>query len=134
MSDTEYNFQKELKDAIFNADVKIDRKELLIDIFKSYVAKLFEISLDKKKLPYDDLVEVKRNLIAEFRAADLSEYQKSVEDYEILFDDTVKEILQFAAERHQGVDSVVHANQSLEINPEAYINEGGLYVPKHLAR
>ena len=130
MSDQEYNFQVELKNAIFKADPKLDRKELLIDIFKSYVAKMFEIALKQKGMPYDALVEIKNNLIREFRAADLSEYQKSVEQYEDLFDATVKEILDFAAEQHKGVDIVQRAPQNLEVNGDAYINEGGLYLPK----
>jgi len=130
MSEQGYDFQAELKKAIFNADVKINRKELLEDIFKSYVAKLFEITLKKKGMPYDALVEVKNNLIREFRATDLSEYQQSVEQYEQLFDKTVKEILDFAAERHQGMDVVQRAPQNFEINGDAYVNEGGLYLPK----
>jgi len=134
MSDQEYNFQKDLENSILNADPKIDRKELLIDIFKSYVAKMFEFTLTKKGLPYEALVEVKNNLISEFRRAELSERQMSVEQYEALFDSTVQEILAFAASQHQGRDSVSMGNQSLQINPEAYINEGGLYVPPHLAR
>ena len=134
MSDQEYNFQVELKNTIFKADPKLDRKELLIDIFKSYVAKLFEIALKKKGMPYDALVEIKNNLIREFRAADLSEYQKSVEQYEELFDKSVKEILDFAAERHQGVDIVQRAPQNFEINGDAYVNEGGLYLPQGMQK
>ena len=133
MGDQEYNFQEELKKSIFNADPKIDRKELLIDIFKSYVAKLFEVVLKKKGMPYDSLVEVKNNIIREFRATDLAEYQKSVEQYEELFDTTVKEILDYAANRHKGSESVVRAPQNLEVNGDAYVNEGGLFVPKGYA-
>ena len=128
MGDT-YNFQTELKNSIFNADPKLNRKDLLDDIFKSYVAKLFERVLSKEKLPFDALVQVKNNLISEFRSAELSEYQKSVEQYDELFDNTVKEILSLAASRHQGNDSVARGQQELIINPEIYINEGGLSVP-----
>ena len=122
----DFNFQEDLKKTIFNADVKIDRNELLVDIFKSYVAKLFERVLKKEKIPFDALVTIKNNLISEFRKTDLSEYQKSNDQYEKLFDDTVKEILSFAASRHAGRDAVGFANQNLEINKEIYINEGGL--------
>jgi hypothetical protein len=129
MSDT-YNFQTELKNSIFNADPKIDRKELLVDIFKSYVAKLFERVLTKEKLPFDALVQVKNNLINEFRQSELSEYQKTVEQYDALFDETVKEILSLAASRHKGMDAVARGMQNLEINPEIYINEAsGLKIP-----
>jgi len=125
----DYNFQKELKDAIFNADIKLDRKELLTDIFKSYVAKLFERVLVRGRVPFDAMVQIKNNLINEFRSADLSEYQKSVEQYDELFDATVKEILNQAALRHKGVDTIHRGAQNLEINPEIYINEGGMIKP-----
>ena len=128
MSDT-YNFQTDLKNSIFNADPKIDRKELLVDIFKSYVAKLFEKVLIGKKLPFDAMVAVKNNLINEFRQTELSEYQKTVEQYDELFDETVKEILNIAAMRHKGIDTVGKQNQELVINPEIYIQEHGMTVP-----
>jgi hypothetical protein len=128
MSET-YNFQTELKNSIFNADPKLDRKELLVDIFKSYVAKLFERTLTREKLPFDALVQIKNNLINEFRQAELAEYQKSVDQYDKLFDETVKEILSLAASRHQGMDSAVRGPQELVINPEIYMNEKGLTIP-----
>jgi hypothetical protein len=125
----EFNFQNELKSSIFNADDKVNKKELLEDIFKSYVAKLFEKVITGKRLPFDALVEVKGNLIREFRATDLSEYQRTVEQYEELFDTTVKEILSFAASQHDGRDSAIFAPQELVINPRVYVNEGGLMKP-----
>ncbi len=131
----EYNFQKELKDRIFGCDSnKFNRRELVEDIFKSYVAKLFELTLSKKgadRLEFDAMVEVKRNLISEFRKTELSEYQLSVKAYEDLFDTTVQEILNDAAKAHKGSD-LVSVDQTLEINPEAYVKEGGLFVPEHM--
>jgi len=124
-----YNFQKELEDSIFKCDEKFNRRELLDDIFKAYVAKLFETVVKDGKIPYDSMVIVKNNLIREFRAAALSEYQKSEEQYTELFDATVKEILNLAAMRHKGQDTVQREQQNLEINPEIYINEGGLIKP-----
>ena len=126
MGNGEYNFQKDLENAIFNADIKIDRKELLTDIFKSYVAKLFERVLNSGRVPFDSLVIIKNNLINEFRSANLSEYQKSDEQYNELFDIAVKEILNLAAMRHKGIDNVQNGMQTLQINPEIYLNEGGL--------
>ena len=133
----EYDFQKELKDSIFNSDAdKVDRDELLEDIFKSYVAKLFEFTLKRtgdNRLEVDAMIETKRNLISEFRNTELAEYQKSVKWYEDMFDATVKEILNDAAKAHQGSD-IVNVNQTLEINPEAYVKEGGLFVPEHMKK
>ena len=134
---SEYNFQKELKKRIFGSDEKLDRTELLEDFFKIYVAKMFEYTLGRKaedRLEEDALVIIKRNLINEFRQTELSEYQKSVEWYEDLFDATVQEILSGAAENHQGEDSAKLANQRLEVNADAYVNEGGLYVPEHMKK
>ena len=129
MSETDYNFQRDLKNSIFNADPKLDRKELIKDIFKAYVAKLFENVVVNGRMPYDVVVQVRNNLISEFRLTELSEYQMSIEQYELLFDETVKEILDLAAMRHKGIDTVDRANQNFEINPEIYINEGGLIKP-----
>lgn len=129
------NFQEDLKKSIINADPKIDKEELLVDIFKSFVAKMFEHVMVRKsknlpRLSIDELVTVKRNLIHEFRSADLSEHQKSEQWYDDLFETTVKEIVESAT--HQGIETVELANQNLEINPEAYKREGGLFVPKRL--
>ena len=133
----DYDFQKELKKSIFGSDAtKVDREELLTDIFKAYVAKLFEYNLSKEKkdrIEFGAMVEIKRNLISEFRKTELGEYQKSTEWYEDLFDETVKEIFNEAALSHKGVNNV-NMNQRLEINPEAYINEGGLFIPDHLKK
>jgi hypothetical protein len=125
------NFQEDLKNSIFNTE--LDRTELLTDIFKSFVAKLFEHVLSRKKnnqsrLSVGELVEVKRNLINEFRTAPLAEHQKSVEWYDNLFETTVKEI--FESAQHQGIETVQRASQNFEINAEAYKMEGGLYLPK----
>ncbi len=133
----EYNFQKELKKTIFGSDPdKIDRHELLENIFKAYVAKLFEFNLGRAKenrLEANVMIEVKRNLISEFRKTEIGEYQKSVEWYEDLFETTVNEILNDAANSNKGVDTV-SVNQTLQINPEAYVNEGGLFIPDHLKK
>lgn len=133
MSDN-YNFQAELKKAIFNCDERLDRKELLVDVFKTYVAKLFEMQLGKKgseRLEFAALVEIKRRLIDEFRQADLSEYQKSIEAYEMLFDETVQEILNDAALAHQG-ENIVQADPMKEfvINTRNYKGtSSGLLIP-----
>jgi len=132
----EYDFQKELRDSIINADEKLDRKELLTDIFKAYAAKLFEIVLgrkEKNRLEVDAMVHVKKNLISEFRKTPLGEYQQSTEWYEDLFESTIQEIFNDAALAHRGVDSIKH-DQQLHINKDAYINEGGLFVPEHMAK
>ena len=134
----EYDFQKELKDRIFNADpMKLDRHELLEDIYKIYVAKLFEFTLGRKgkdRLETDAMIEVKRNLISEFRKTELGEYQKSVEWYEDMFDEAVQEILNDAALAHKTGSQSVTIDQTLQINPEAYVNEGGLFIPEHLKK
>ena len=132
MSD-EYNFQKELESSIANADPKLDKKELLEDIFKIYVAKLFEIAIQKSKtkdrLPLEALIEIKRNLISEFRQASLEMIQMSVEQYEVLFEKTVKEIVDSAALAHKGEDSMIIKSE-LDINRPRYAKtQTGLIVP-----
>ena len=131
----EEQFRSELKTAIFNADPKIDRKELLTDIFKSYVAKLFEMTMirnSKKtegRIEFDAMVEIKRSLISEFRLAELAEYQRSEAQYDELFEATVREILNDAALAHRGDNMVEHA-QNLHINDDAFAKSGNLFVPK----
>lgn len=115
------------------ADPKLNREELLIDIFKSFVAKMFEHILSSGKssetrLRMDQVVAIKRNLISEFRQTSLEKHQKPVKWYEDLFEKTVGEI--FDTAKHQGEESYNLANQNLEINADAYKNEGGLFVPK----
>jgi len=127
-------FQGQLKTAIINADPKLNREELLSDIFKSYVAKLFELSLlkskEKNRIPFEALVEIKSRLINSFRGADLSEYQKSTEWYEDLFEKTIKEILNDAASAHSGQNQIERAPERLEINSKEYMKQSsGLYMP-----
>jgi hypothetical protein len=126
-------FQLELKNALLNADVKIDRKEMLVDIFKSYVAKLFEVVLSKQggnRIPFDALVEVKSRLISSFRGAELGEYQKSEAQYDELFETTVKEILNECAANHRGEDLIQLAPEQFEINKNEFHRQAsGLFVP-----
>ncbi len=135
MSNTTYDFQAELSKAINSADPKLDRKDLLVDVFKFYTAKLLEYYLHKSggALQSGSIDQLRRNLIHEFREAPLAEYQQSVEWYEKLFDSTIQEILNDAAYTHQGIDSV-SAQENLQINPTAYINEGGLFIPERLRK
>lgn len=133
----EEEVQKELKEKIFGCDSdKFDRHELLEDIFKMYVAKLFELNLGRKganRIELGVMVEVKRRLIDTFVGAELGEYQKSIKWYEDTFDETVQEILNDAAKAHQG-SNVVSVDQTLEINKDAYVKEGGLFVPEHMKK
>jgi hypothetical protein len=140
----ETGFPKELEDTINNADEKVDKKELLEDIFKSYVAKLFEVNIKNKRLPYGVLVEVKKLLISAFRAASLDVYQRSVGQYEEMFDNTVQEIIDFASGQNDEGEDIVEQdpNQRLEVNVKEYENlknasdnsfeknDSGIYVPK----
>ena len=131
MSDV-YDFQKDLEKSIFGADEKLNKKELLVDIFKMYVAKLFEMKLKDSRLSEGILIAVKANLISEFRKAALAEYQMSIEQYEELFDKTVQEILQSAALAHQGQDMVqMDPMQELLINTKNMkMSESGLLIPR----
>jgi len=137
MSKNDFNFQRDLKKAIMDADSdKINRKDLLRSTFKYWVAKLFEHIQTKKKemtLEFNYVVTVKRNIINEFRKTDLGEYQITEKQYDDLFETTIKEILELAATRHDGED-YTSVEQTLDINPEKYINDGGLYVPEHLKK
>lgn len=128
-----FNFQKELEASIFDADPNQDRDELLTMIFKSYVAKSLEYTLRKKlnRIEQSAMETIRRNLISEFRKAELSEHQKSVEQYEDLFDTAIEEIFNDAAHAHGGQDAIT-VDKSLEINPQGYIENGGLILPSHL--
>lgn len=133
----EYDFNTELLGSIRKAD-KEDQLDVLKMIFKSYVAKLIEIMMEQSgnanAIEAGILVEVKSNLIHEFRNAELEELQRSEEMYESMFDEALGEILNLAALSHQGEDSIKFANRVMDINPDAYVNEGGLYVPDGMRR
>ena len=135
MSDN-YNFGTEVAKSLKMVKHE-ERKELLEMIFKSYVARLLEVMLEKSgtagRLEAGMLEEVKKRLVYEFREAPLENSQISVEMYEELFDTAIAEIFNEAALNHQGVDSAeFDLTRQLEINPNAYIKEGGLYIPEHL--
>jgi len=124
------NFQEDLKKSILNADPKLDKKQLLEDIFKSFVSKMFEFVISKhgkNRIPFEAIVTIKKNLINEFRLTSLGEYQQSEEWYDNLFEKTVKEILEFASLAHDGIDEIKRANQNFEININAYKFEKGIY-------
>ena len=126
------SFQEELEKSVLEADEKLDKEELLTDIFKSFVAKMFEHLLTRGKkgmtqLRMDEVVAVKQNLINEFRQASLGEYQKPTVWYEDLFEKTVGEI--YSGAQHEGSENIELANQNLEINEDAYKREGHLFVP-----
>ena len=84
--------QKELKKSIIEANPKLDKIDILTRTFKAFVAKMFEHTLTRKakegddRLEFDAMAVVKKNLISEFRKAELGEYQRSVKWYEDLFD------------------------------------------------
>jgi len=131
MESSGFNFQKELKDTISNADPKQDRDELLTMIFKSYVAKCLEYTLRKKtsRIEMAAMKQIQRNLINEFRGAELGEYQKSVQWYEELFDAAIQEIFNDAALAHDGVN-IATVDQTFEINKRAYAAQNrGLILP-----
>jgi len=121
MGKENFNFQKELKGSIFNADPKQDRNELLTIIFKSYVAKCLEYTLKNKtnRIEHSAMLQIRRNLINEFRNTEIGEYQKSVEQYEDLFDVAIEEIFNDAALAHDGVNMAT-VDQTFEINKQAY--------------
>jgi len=132
----DFDFGKSVSDTLNKVPGK-ERKELLTMIFKSYVAKLLEVLLQNSgtqgRLETGMIEEVKKRLVTEFKKAPLGVDQMSYEMYEDIFDTAIAEILNEAALNHQGED---HADfdltRQLEINPEAYIREGGLYIPEHL--
>jgi hypothetical protein len=117
------DFKTNVQNTINNAGPDVNRKELLVDIFKHTIADFFIWYLTNKnngnRLAIDALINTKRSLISEFREMGISEIQQSVEWYEDLFEATVKEILNEAAINHSGKDSLVH-NQNFEINAKGY--------------
>jgi len=131
MGNENFNFQKELKASIVDADPKQDRGELLTMIFKSYVAKCLEYTLRKKtsRIEQAAMLEIRRNLINEFRSTELGEHQKSVKWYEDLFDVAIKEIFNEASLAHDGVN-IATVDQTFEINKRAHAAQNrGLIQP-----
>ena len=124
----EKEFSKDLEETIFSLDNQ-DRVETLTIVFKSCVVNeiiLLKIQEDLEDgIEADMLNKVKNEIISGFRNASLQEYQRSVEQYEMLFDTTLSEMLNEASLAHEGIDSATFANQMLDINAEMYRNEGG---------
>ena len=110
-------FQEDLVDSIRNRSGSIDPKDLLEDIFKTYVAKMMEqnVLANKNRMETGFLLSMKGFLISEFRAARL-EHQMSESQYSALFDATVQEIFNEAAHTHDGEDKAeIDENRSLNI-------------------
>lgn len=128
------DFKEHVESSIKNAGPEVDRKELLIDIFKTTIAQFFEWYLVNKsngnRLPFEAVVQVKQQLINEFRGMSIDQ-QQSVEWYENLFESTIKEIFNDAALAHRGEDRYEYAKQNLEVNTDLYQqSSSGLYIPK----
>ena len=130
MQKENFDFQKELKASIFGADEKQERHELVAMIFKSYVAKCIEYTLRKKisRIESAAIYQIRRNLINEFRNAELGEYQKSVKQYEELFNTAIEEIFNEAGHAHEGIN-IATVDQTLEINKRAYAENRGIIIP-----
>jgi hypothetical protein len=127
----EYDFQKELKKSLVDADPSMDKIEMLEMIFSSYVTKLLEYMLKKSpvkgRLEASAINEAKRNLINEFRNAELGEWQRSVERYEEIYTKTIMGILNENALMNPGEDSAQYSQQ-LSIDSKGYQN---IIAPKY---
>lgn len=123
---------------MYRCDPKLSKREMLEDIFKTYVAKMLErnVMANKNRLESKYLTMLKGYLITEFRNAELGEFQISEEMYSNLFDKTIQEIFNDAALANKGEDSAVEGRQILEVDKKAYRHEilgrtpSGLYIPK----
>ena len=131
-----YNFQDHIETMMSKRDITVEPNKLLEDLFRACLSQLLILKLKRGgRIESGALNEIKRNMISEFRQCKLSPYQKSVEQYETLFDETVREIFKEAEMRHQGVDTI-NVNQTLEVNERAYAatkgfskSASGIYVP-----
>jgi hypothetical protein len=127
------NFQEELRDTLlYRCDPKLSKKETLVDIFKTYVAKMLEqnVLANKNRLSVDYLTMVEGYLINEFRSAELGEWQMSEQQYADLFAKTMQEIFNDASLAHKGENVIQNADQRLEVNKKIYDNEVAPYIIK----
>lgn len=131
----EKNFQKLLEKAIKNCDPKVNPKEILEDTFKTYVARMLEqnIKHNKERLEMKFILMLKGFVISEFRKADLAEHQLTEGQYSALFDKTMKEILDFAADQHKGEDRAeLDQKRILDVNSNYQMyrkTKGGIILP-----
>ena len=133
-------FQKELEDTVKKCDPKLDPREVLVSIFKTYIAGMLieNVSKNYGRLEEGFVNMVKAQLITDFRDADLGDFQLSVKRYEDLFAETIKEILNDAAHNHEGSNEAIYNQQQLVVNKKAYeehlkssghMTDGGIYLP-----
>jgi hypothetical protein len=107
-------FQEELRKTIIERmDPKLSRKEVLIDIFKTYTAKMMEqnVMANKNRMNADYVTMLKGYMINEFRNTSLGEWQLPEKEYSKLFDQTMKEIFDHASAAHAGEDKVVKSKE-----------------------
>ena len=133
----EYDFGKELAESVKKSQME-DKAEYISMVFKSYVAKLLEMVLQRsgrEALETGAIDEVKKNLIVEFRKAKLGNYQRSIEQYEELFDKTIQEILNDAAIAHDGQDSATFDDRMVYNAKTGRLLEttpSGIWLPPHV--
>lgn len=125
-------FRQELKETIVDrVDPKLSRKEVLEDIFKTYVAKMMETNVmaNKNRMEAGYLHMIKTYMINEFRGAELAEHQMSEDWYSKLFDSTVKEILNGSSTGKE--ENSVTQTKEIVKNPNAMKQtKSGLWVPR----
>ena len=132
-------FQEMLKRSLRDCDPKLDRRELLVDIFKTYVAKMMEqnvmSSSHENRLDADFITGLRGYMIREFMSAELGEWGMKEAQYSNLFDVAIQEIFNDASHRHEGENKAEHV-QDLEVNKKLYDKAratgktpGGLYLP-----
>ena len=129
-----FDLSVELEKSIQSAKPE-DRIEILIVAFKSSVIQRIGdlmVQVGSAGIEPDMLMVTRRELIKDFRDAKIGEAQRSEEQYEEMFDETIEGLLNYASHVHEGEDSAKFANQVLDVNADAYVNEGGLFVPGHL--
>jgi len=94
-----------------------DKREMVKDIFKmGVVDTIIAMKRNSEKedgLEFDAYTESKNVMIAAFRAASLDEGQHSVEEYESIFEDEIKAILEFCGSRHGGGNLVTCGSNTL---------------------
>jgi hypothetical protein len=121
-------FQEQLKRSVLECPTdKLDRKEVLIDIFKTYAARMIEqnVMTNKNRIEGGFIMMLRGYMISEFRSVELGEHQLSEAQYADLFDKTIKEIFDSASNAHEGDDKVERQPQNLEVNKNAYSESKG---------
>ena len=108
----------EIKNALSKAYPKFQTADFVKSAFQTVMNEMWIFYVGKSKstgrMEHKALIDMKFTMISAFRSADLGKDQRSVGQYEDLFDKEVEHLLHFASARHGGTNTISKGDTIIE--------------------